>query len=486
MKDEKTKDILLLLSILILLTGVMLIFSETTSPLSTNVYGDDSAYYRFIGSSILKGKTLYTDIWDNKGPVLYLIQALGAIHGTRNEKLSFIFPMQIVSLMLSIFLMNRIDREFSTEGKRNVRFFLLTVCTIILFNTVIAGGNLTEEWSIPMICFSLLLFTKYAVHAEQDPVHPAKHAFFHGICLTLVAFIRINNAITIVTGIVVIGIYLGIRKQWRSLLENLLAGMAGVILISVPIFVYFVRKHALYDMLYAVFIYNFKYMQIRTHTGLSANSLLGHYLPMAVSFMLILIHFVRYHRFRFIDILAFIITLTNTLLLLKTNGYNHYFAIYVPVYFYILILYVRFNKPAAELLVSLALISLFIKQNSDIAKAIFWRRENITYTSAAGYVPKSERESVFPIYLSSSIYINSGLFPLTRFAAYQHDFLSINPEFMDEFKTKLLTAEPKWIIASCDTSVLFPEARNLIESQYSCQFSDVYGCYYRIQDNGDK
>ncbi len=485
MKYEKTKDILLFLSILILLIGSMLIFSETTSPLSTNVYGDDSSYYRFIGASILKGKTLYTDIWDNKGPVLYLIQALGALHGTRNEKLSFIFPMQIVSLMISIFLMNRIDREFCSERKRNIRFFLLTVCTITLFNTTIAGGNLTEEWSIPLISFSLLLFTKYACHSEKAPIHFPKHAFYHGICLALLSFIRINNAITIITGIFVIVVYLGIRKQWWNLLENLLAGIAGVILVSGPIFVYFIRKHALYDMLYAVFVYNFKYMQTRTHVSLSGNVFLEHYLPMAVSFLLIMIHLVRFPRFRFIDILAFFITLANTLLLLKTNGYSHYFAIYVPVFLFTLILYVRFNKASTNYLISLAIISLFIKQNSDIAKAIIWRRENITYTSASEFVPKSERESVFPIYLSSSIYINSGLFPLTRFAAYQHDFLSINPEFMDEFITKLQTTEPKWIIAACDTEALFPEARNMVESQYRCQFSDVYGCYYRLQDNGD-
>ena len=81
---------------LIVLAIFMLLFATVTSPLFDNLYGYDSAFFRFIGSSILKGKTPYVDIWDHKGPVLYFIQTIGALHGTQNRKISLIFPMQVL------------------------------------------------------------------------------------------------------------------------------------------------------------------------------------------------------------------------------------------------------------------------------------------------------------------------------------------------------------------------------------------------------
>ena len=105
------------------ITIFMLISASTTSPLFDNVYGWDSAYFRYIGTSILNGKTPYVDIWDNKGPVFYFIQAIGAINGTQNRNISFIFLMETASLIGSMYLMYRIDQLMNPDKKlRGFRF----------------------------------------------------------------------------------------------------------------------------------------------------------------------------------------------------------------------------------------------------------------------------------------------------------------------------------------------------------------------------
>ena len=110
-------------SFLILLIPAVLFlafFSTTTSPLYPNNYGVDSAFYRVIGTSVIRGKTLYKDIWDNKGPVLFFIQALGALKGTRNAELSITFLLQILSLFLSLFFIMKAGRCLIPESRKDL------------------------------------------------------------------------------------------------------------------------------------------------------------------------------------------------------------------------------------------------------------------------------------------------------------------------------------------------------------------------------
>lgn len=39
--------------------------------------GRDSGFFMFAGKELLRGKTLYTQIWDSKGPMIFFINALG-------------------------------------------------------------------------------------------------------------------------------------------------------------------------------------------------------------------------------------------------------------------------------------------------------------------------------------------------------------------------------------------------------------------------
>ena len=54
-------------------------FSRTTSPLYKYDVGIDSAYFQTMARGWINGKVLYRDIFDQKGPYLYTIEALGIL-----------------------------------------------------------------------------------------------------------------------------------------------------------------------------------------------------------------------------------------------------------------------------------------------------------------------------------------------------------------------------------------------------------------------
>ncbi len=476
---------ILYLCLVILVTITMLCFSTSTSPLFPNSYGWDSAYYRFFGASLLKGKELYTDIWDNKGPVFYFIQALGALHGTRNEKISLIFPMQILSMLISIHFLNLTDTLVSKEKYRQFRFFLLTAIGLSVFSalTLYEPGNVTEEWSFPMICCSLYFFAKYAVNNPDTAAktHPKHYSFIHGICLALIAFIRLNNAISICSGVLIIGIYLMIRKQWKNLFENILFGFLGLLTVTLPVCLYFLLKNALGTMLYSVFVYNFQINGQRTHITLPNSIFITRFLPIFFTCLLLPVFVLRAKKIRLIDAITAMIILSNGILLLINNIYWHYFMIYVPVLLFSLILYTKFSH-IPEVILTL-IFSVFYVQNSVyIAKMNLFTETHPSFPTVNKFLPKAERNSMIAINVNPEIYLNTGLFPCSRFAAFQDIHFADNPEFEKEFISDLQTENPKWIAISCSHDEVMPFVRELIDSHYEYRFSDAPYCFYRLTE----
>ena len=71
--DSKFFNILLMVLVAF---AFLLLYSFSTSPLYVNE-GMDSCVFKTIGLGILNGKVPYVDIFDHKGPLLYIIEFVG-------------------------------------------------------------------------------------------------------------------------------------------------------------------------------------------------------------------------------------------------------------------------------------------------------------------------------------------------------------------------------------------------------------------------
>ena len=458
------------------------LYAFTTSPLYPNDYGWDSAYYRFIGKSMLEGKTPYVDIWDNKGIVLYFIQALGAINGTNNGKISFIYLMQIAGMLLSTGFLYCANQKINKYKNRNLRFFILVIFAETYLCTIIEGGNLTEDWSIPMICCSLYLFTSYAANVKNELLHPRKYAFIHGICLGLVFFIRVNNCISICMGVLVIGCFLFLNRQWKNILENILFGLLGFGLICAPVIFYLLSNEAFGEMIHAVFINGLKLAgQGRNSTNLTGVEFFIRYAPIIISYIFIVLKFIKNKSFCFLDMIITAIVTGNALFFVKHNAALHYFIIYVPVFLYAMIVYLDFSyKSVIEILISFCLFFYSVSRCIEIGKVYFRPVHDPRYPTASLYIPKAERNSAIAVDIPADIYLQTGIKPCSRFAAYQTGQFSIDPDLKKEFIKSIESANPRWIIALCDKKDQMDYISGLIDEKYEYRFSDVPTCFYHL------
>ena len=464
----------------VMITGFLLLFSFTTSPLYPNTYGVDSAFNRFMGLMIRRGKVLYSEIWDNKGPVLFFIQAIGTLKGTRNAGLTLTFLMQAVSFFLTVFILFKTDETVHRGGKRYPRLILIFLAAAAILAKVMESGNLSEEWSLPMIGCSLYMLINYAGNAENDPRHPCRYAFIHGICFALIAFIRVNNAISQCAGLLLIAVYLMIRKQWKNLLENILFGLLGIAVITLPVMIYFLSKHALGDMLYAVFFYNLKYAERRTHKTFAGTDLLDRFLPIAASLLILLIHLIRKRRIRLTDIMMLMIIAANGIMLWQSNVYLHYYVIFVPVWLMVLLLYA--DLPGfPEILAALAVCAYFIRQDARLVSGIPEMMKEPDKYAYAATIPEDEKDSAIAIWVSPEVYLNSGLIPCSRYAAYQFMHFPVDPPMLDEFLNDLHSKNPKWIAILSGYEEIYPEVGEMLSADYQKMHDEFGVTYYRMR-----
>ncbi len=316
--------------------------------------------------------------------------------------------------------------------------------------------------------------------APESPLHPRRYAFIHGVCFALVAFIRINNAIAQCAGLLVVAVFLMIRRQWRNLLENILFGILGIAAAALPVITYFLSKHALGDMLYAVFFYNLKYAAQETHRTFTGTDLYVRFLPIAASLLIILIRLIRTRSFRLTDIMMAVIVAANAVMLWQSNIYLHYYIIFVPVYLMILLLYADLPK-YPEILTALAVFAFFIRQDIQLVSYLKYLPNEPDKYAFAASIPEDEKDPAIAIWVSPEVYLNSGLIPCSRYAAYQFVHFPVNPAMLDEFLNDLRTKKPKWIIILSGYEDIYPEVGEMLAADY-LKVNDEYGVsYYQMQ-----
>ena len=230
------------------------LFSRATSFLYS-YEGFDAAIFKQMGLALLKGKTLYVDYFDNKGCILYFIQALGLYLGGN----FVILLMQVVSLTITLVIWDK-TIAFYLEGRS--RFIALGISLFLLL-CFYEGGDLSEEWCLPFASYPILVYFRNLKSGKKIQLW---EMFAMGICFGIITFIRVNNAAPFLGFIAYVWILLLIKKDFGVFFKSLACFLAGLIIIAGSCVLYFYLKagwQGVDEMVYAIFLSNFEYMGIK-------------------------------------------------------------------------------------------------------------------------------------------------------------------------------------------------------------------------------
>lgn len=361
--------------------------------------GRDGGIFLYIGSLILKGKIPYLDVWENKGPLVFYINALGLFlsNGSRWGvwflELLFLVGAGWIGCLV-------IKRTMGT-----IPALIGTFVWVSAAGNVLQGGNFSEEYSL---LFSFIALFAYLKSLEQP--RDRLFALLLGISLGLNILLRPNNISMQVAAMAAYFVMAVFSKEWRLLFERIAFVVAGLLLIIIPAVVYFTLHGALDEMINVVLVFNFQYSEGKNLSGIlggliNASVSIGLILAMiaAVGYILSLISLVRWGALetttgRLLLVLVIGWPLEAFLSTLSGRNYPHYFIGWAPyvglcsayaVYAILSRYSQQLEKYAVAVLVALIVITVGSKINT-------WRDYGATLT-ALWSPSETEVEYVDPV-----------------------------------------------------------------------------------------
>lgn len=323
------------LSWILLLLGAffLFVFSFTTSPLTRNSWGSDSVFFQYVGYSTAMGQVMYRDIFDTKGPYLFLIQQIAYFVGGHYGRY-VLFLFQYICMTASLFLL---DKTCCLFHSKNSRWRLISALLFFfMLSYTLDGGNLTEEYSLPLLslCQYLALKTIKARDDSEESVYPLKYTFCYGVCFGIIAFLRITNACLICCIILYFLIRLSMERQWGQLIKNIVVFIVGLITAVVPMLLWYAYLGSLKEMFYAAFVFGFSYA-----TKEAGRLRLGMYAPMLLMCLIAVFLYIagkrkqdegaRHTDAGMVQYLVICLAVY-TIVLLLGKAYVHYYQLIIP------------------------------------------------------------------------------------------------------------------------------------------------------------
>ena len=468
-------------------------FSAYTSPFFPGFHGADSAIFMTMGRAVVKGKLLYKEIFDIKGPLIFLINALGQfIYDGRFGT----FLVQILFMTGTVLGMYKTARLFIGRMKSVGAVFL----SLIVMTATYERGNLTEEYCLTFIFPALYCACRYWKKGEKR--HPPIYSLIYGLSMGLLLWTRINNGATVLAITFYIYLTLLFNGEWKIFLRNLLFFMIGLLLISVPIIVYFWIQNSLQEMFYGTFTFLFSYAQ----AGILARpawkwDMALHNISPTIGFLLVSLIYTRFVNRHLGKMLAFAILITTGSLLVGMN-YPHYYMILTPLFLVALSMMLEiFNQKQtgrknitiahffALLGIAFALYQNFSPVKAYLIRMYYDKTKPIyigsvkDYLELAAMIPAEDRDSVWGYNINPAWYYVADILPCYKYFINQEQQLLIDPQIKQEIAEMLSDHPPKWIAKNSSDEVSFIELRDLLEQNYEL-VSDLslIRLYHRIRE----
>lgn len=286
--------------------------------------GNDSNVFRSIANYMLNGLMPYRDLFDHKGPIIYLINYFGIILSPKYG----IWVLEFIFMFITIYF---IYKSASLLLKGNHCYSLLTtfiVCTPLF--SYFEGGNLTEEYALPFIAISLYVFLDYYLNKKVNTVR----LVICGMCCAMVFLLRVNMATLWVVFCIAIFLKCVINKEWKELTKFVVLFTIGFSLILIATIVWLNKANALGDFINCYFSFNGMYSSgVKLYDIIdTVLALCSHNIVMFGLIGSILI--VSYKKDELSKVCLIYFVFTILLSAMSGRKYYHYAIIYIPMLVY--------------------------------------------------------------------------------------------------------------------------------------------------------
>ena len=403
----------------------------------------DASIFEYFGYAMSHGQRMYLELFDHKGPVIFLINYLGySIGASLGIKILY-----IASLMIFFYIGYYISRLFT--GIRNS--FVVLVITFIIFESFFEGGWGLEGYILPCLTYSLYIFLKYFL---EDKINKYE-IILSGFSFAVVLFTKANMIGIWLIFSLLVTIKLIYQKQFSIFLKYIALFITGSALFIVPLCCFLWFQGSLKEMFYQSVVMNFIYSKESGY--LTVMEMIKWYMNqvnvLQLNLMIVIAMIAVWKQYG-IKILfyngAFIFCLM--LALISKRAYLHYLIVLIPLFIpYISVAINKFMNKSSLLYFLIFTIGLvFIYWGSIYGIKGRVTNRSIDYSvkekEVADYIHQhtNEQDRIYSHRLNGIIYLYSERLSSTKF--FFVPSLKDETPIIDSFKESFEVNFPKYIV----------------------------------------
>lgn len=250
-------------SLICILLFILTFCLSPFSPLYRYNFSPDEVCYKTISVGLLEGKAPYRDLFDHKGPLAYLVYALGfLVSGKAN------WGAWIVTYLcnaVAYFFTYKTMRLFRDKEHSFLTTLLLMVVTGFCLENVLSNLSKPENMLLaPLMVSTYFLLKETFGNKEKDKEfsHISNRSMFIiGLMCGAVFMIKLNVCMLYFAFIGCYFLWLLIRKKFRIFFTNTGVFLGGIAAVCAPIVVFLTCINDLREFIDVYFIFNLKYSQ---------------------------------------------------------------------------------------------------------------------------------------------------------------------------------------------------------------------------------
>lgn len=422
---------------------MILVWLSMTTSVRKGLALYDASIFEYFGYAMNHGQMMYTNLFDHKGPFIFIFNALGYfIAGPLGIK-----ALYLLSIYLFFYWTYHISRLFSSKTIS----ILVNAIVFIIFENFFEGGWGLEGYVLPCISYSLFVFLNYALTSKIKPIE----VILNGVFFSIVFFTKANMVGMWLFFSLYITLCLLYQKKVKELFQLIGLFLSGILLILVPLFLYLMMNGALNDMFYQSFIVNMIYS--KQPSEYSLKEVIEWYLlqtnQLQINLLIVLSSLLALKKYHW-KVIAYniLVIFCIVVALVSKRTYFHYLLVLIPLYVpFISIFMDHFNSYLSKYGLVILLIGMSIIYYHPLMEI----KDNISHhyqdlsvneRKVANYIRThtNKDDRIYSHRMNGIIYLESDRLSSTKF--FFIPSLKDETPLMDDFKNSILNNPPKYIV----------------------------------------
>lgn len=461
----KNKKIIIYCFIVSLL--ILLIASKSSPLYPFNDWCDANAFFT-MGKGLFNGKIIFKELFEQKGPNLYLIYGIGYL--LSNTTFLGVFILEVISSTIFLYLTHKIINLYLEE---KYSYIILPLFSMLLYTAIsFRHGSSCEEFCFPMMMYTLYELLKYARTNKID----YKKIYIVGIMaglifLTKYTVLGINFAFMLCLFISLLK-----QKDYKKAFISPFVYLLGMFTPLVPWLIYFGLNNAIKDFFNVyIFINLFSYTKTKVNIIVKlftcfvsfAKNLYANKIYMLLLFVVLIIPLFN-KKINNREKIALLTSLICSILFIYIGGiyFIYYilpiliFIIFALIYIVSLLKNVKLNKYLYIPYMIIILVSTyFISPNTFFMKQ---KKEDLVQYKFKKIIMQKENPTILNYgYLDMGFYTTTGIVPNTRYFEKLNFNYHKYPENMDELNKYVNNKEIDYVIYVTKGVEDFPKTESL-------------------------